>query len=310
MTSTPSQRPPIFILGLLPRSGTNHLSDLLGLHPDTELMHPVYEDHLVRWTPHLVHYVDDVSRRWSPEWEVPADEATELLSSLGDGVAAWVTGGSGRHVVTKMPSVQNAHLFFRVFRSSPLVVVVRDGRSLAESGVRTFGWTYERAFRSYSMAAQVLLDLQATAPSGRLHVVRFEDLVQHPDATMRSVCEHCALDPDSFPYERISQAPVRGSSALAGEGGNVHWARTEKPEGFAPVERWHSWSPHLHRRFAQLAGEQHQALGYDLLNPSGSDTVAERVGDIRDQLFDSTFRTMRERLGRARRAVPRAVKGE
>ena len=310
MNSMSSQPAPIFILGLLPRSGTNHLWDLLGLHPATELMHPVYEDHLVRWTPHLVHYVEDVSRRWSPEWEVPADEATELLSSLGDGVAAWITGGSSRHVVTKMPSVQNAHLFFRVFRSSPLVVVVRDGRSLAESGVRTFGWTYERAFRSYSMTAQVLLDLQATAPSERLHVVRFEDLVQHPDATVRSVCEHCALDPDLFPYERIADLPVRGSSALAGNGGDVHWARTDKPQGFAPVERWHTWSPHLHRRFAQLAGEQHQALGYDLLHAPGSDTIAERLGDFRDGLLDSTLRDVRERVGRVRKAVPRAVKGE
>ena len=308
MKSISSQ--PIFILGLLPRSGTNHLWDLLGLHPDTELMRPVYEDHLVRWTPHLAYYVEDVSRRWSPEWEVSGDEADELLRSLGDGVAAWISGDSDRRVVTKMPSVQNAQLFFDVFRSSPLVVVVRDGRSLAESGARTFGWTYERAFRSYAGSAQVLLDLQATAPSDRLHVVRFEDLVEHPEDTVRRVCEHCALDPDAFPYERIAELPVRGSSALAGGGGNVHWARTDKPEGFAPVERWHSWSPHLHRRFAQLAGEQQRALGYDLLDQPGSDTVAERLGDLRDGLLDSTWRDVRERLGRVRRAVPRAVKGE
>lgn len=307
MTSDSAQ--PIFILGLLPRSGTNHLWDLLGLHPGTELMHPVYEDHLVRWTPHLVHYVADVSRRWSPEWEVPDDEASELLHSLGDGVAAWITGASDRRVVTKMPSVQNAQLFFDVFRSSPLIVAIRDGRSLAESGVRTFGWSYERAFRSYAASAQVLLDLQKSAPAGRLHVVRFEDMVEHPDATIRRVCEHCSLDPERFPYERISALPVRGSSSLAGGGGGVHWAPTDKPEGFAPVERWHSWTPHLHRRFAELAGEQHRALGYDLLEPEGADTLGERMADARDRLLDSTWRDVRERLGRVRRAVPRAVKG-
>ncbi len=156
----------------------------------------------------------------------------------------------------------------------------------------------------------MLLDLQATAPSGRLHVVRFEDLVERPEATVRSVCEHCSLDPDRFPYDRIDALPVRGSSALAGSGGDVHWARVDKPEDFAPVERWHSWSPHLHRRFAELAGEQHRALGYDLLEPTGTDTIGERVGDVRDRLLDSTFRDVRERLGRVRRAVPRAVKGE
>ena len=189
-------------------------------------------------------------------------------------------------------------------------MVVRDGRSLAESGVRTFGWSYERAFRSYATSAQVLLDLQSTAPSGRLHVVRFEDLVEQPEVTVRSVCAHCGLDPDSYPYQRIAELPVRGSSTLAGNGGNVHWERTDKPEGFAPVERWHTWSPHLHRRFAQLAGEQHRALGYDLLQVPGSDTVTERIGDVRDRLLDSTYRDVRERLGRLRKAVPRAVNGE
>jgi len=310
MHLTSGQPSPIFILGLLPRSGTNHLWDLLGLHPGTELMHPVYEDHLVRWSPHLVHYAEDVSQRWSPEWEVPSEEAAELLRSLGDGVAAWITGQSQRHVVTKMPSMEHADRFFDIFRSGPLLVVVRDGRSLAESGVRTFGWTYERAFRAYAASAQTLLDLQATAQSDRLHTVRFEDLVEHPDSTVRRLCEHCELDPDDFPYDRIADLPVRGSSALAGDGGNVHWAPTDKPEGFAPVERWHDWSPHLHRRFAELAGEQQRALGYELLDPPGSDTVGQRVGDFRDVVLDSMWRDARQRLGRVRRAVPRALKGE
>lgn len=300
---------PIFVLGLLPRSGTNHLWDLLGLHPDTELMRPVFEDHLVRWTPHLVHYVEDVSRRWSPEWEVPPSESADLLRSLGDGVCAWITGGSQRHVVTKMPSVENIHLFFEVFGPRPAVVVVRDGRSLSESGVRTFGWTYERAFRAYAAAAQELLDLTATAPAGRAHIVRFEDLVQRPGDTIRRVCVHCGLDPDRFPYDRVEDVPVRGSSALAHSGGTVHWAPTDKPDDFAPVERWQSWSPRVHRRFARLAGPQQLALGYGLIPTSGRDTFTERVADVRDDLVDWRLRRGRQRLARLRRAVPRAVRG-
>jgi hypothetical protein len=307
--SIDSARPaPIFILGVQPRSGTNFLWDLLGLHPDTELMRPVYEDHLVRWTPHLFHYVEDVARRWSPEWEVGDDEATELLLSLGDGLEAWVAGASCRRVVTKMPSVENAQHFFDVFRSSPLVVIVRDGRSLAESGVRTFGWTYEWAFRRWARATQVVLDLQLTAPPDRFCLVRYEDLVEHPRETVRLVCERCGLDPESFPYERIDELPVRGSSALAAAGGGVHWQPTEKPEGFAPIERWESWPPHLHRRFARVAGVQQRALGYGLLNPSGSDTTRERLTDLRDHAH-ATYLKGHERLGRLRRAVLRTSKG-
>lgn len=299
---------PIFILGLLPRSGTNHLWDLLGLHPDTELMRPVYEDHLVRWTPHLRHYVEDVSRRWSPEWEVGEDEAAELLFALGDGVASWVTGGSQRRVVTKMPSVENAKLFFEVFRSSPLVVIVRDGRSLAESGARTFGWTYEHAFRRWAEGAQTVIDLQRTAPTDRFCLVRYEDLVERPRDTVRDVCEHSGLDPDTFPYDRIEELPVRGSSTLARQGGGVHWELTEKPADFAPVERWESWSPHLHRRFERLAGAQQRALSYGLVSPSGSDSARERFDDVQDHAR-AIYRETHEKLGRLRRAVLRAQNG-
>ena len=308
MTEESIRSAPIFVLGLLPRSGTNHLWDLLGLHPDTELMRPIYEDHLVRWTPHLRHFVEDVSRRWSPEWDVGGDETTEVLVALGEGVASWVTGASQRRVVTKMPSVENADLFFDVFRSSPLVIIARDGRSLSESGVRTFGWSYEQAFRRWARAAQVALDLQFTAPADRFVLVRYEDLVERPRETVRRVCEHCALDPETFPYERIDELPVRGSSALAAAGGEVHWQLTEKPEGFAPVERWENWSPHLHRRFERLAGAQQEALGYGLVSPSGSDTARERLGDLRDH-GGSVYRETHERLGRLRRSVLRAVNG-
>lgn len=163
---------PIFILGMLPRSGTNHLWDLLGLHPDTELSTPVYEDHLVRSASHLFHYVDDVSRQWTPEWNVPEATSHELLVAIGDGILRWLSADSDRRIVTKMPSVEGADRFADLFPESPLFVLVRDGRSLCESGVRTFGWSYERAFRRWRDAADVVIGLTSgDAPRDRTAVI-------------------------------------------------------------------------------------------------------------------------------------------
>ncbi len=134
---TPGRRPspagpPIFVLGMLQRTGTNHLWDLLGLHPDTELLRPVFEDHLVRWSPHLVSYVDDVARRWSDDWQVPPSESADLLRSLGDGIVSWLSNHApDRRIVTKMPSVEQVDRFFDLFPACPLVVIVRDGRACA-----------------------------------------------------------------------------------------------------------------------------------------------------------------------------------
>ena len=299
---------PIFVLGMLPRSGTNHVWDLLGLHPDTELSMPVYEDHLVRSSGHLVDFVDEVSREWTPEWDVPTSARDELLASIGDGILAWLTGESDRRVVTKMPSVEGAGRFRALFPRSPLLILVRDGRSLCESGVRTFGWSYERAFRRWRDAANTVLEL-ADAAHGDPHlaVIRFEDLVERPADVVQIICKTVGLDPDAFPYDRIGDLPVRGSSTLSTVGGPVHWAPVEKTASFAPVERWESWSPHLHRRFADVAGEQQRALGYDLVEPPGSDTLAERATTARDYLFDARYREVVRILGRIRRQLARSL---
>lgn len=300
---------PIFILGMLPRSGTNHVWDLLGLHPDTELSIPVYEDHLVHSSGHLVDFVEDVAREWSPEWGVPAAAADDLLASIGDGILAWLTGDSDRRVVTKMPSVEGVDRFRALFPRSPLLVLVRDGRSLCESGVRTFGWSYERAFRRWRDAADTVIDLAHEAHADpHLALVRFEDLVERPADVVRTMCQTVGLDPDAFPYDRIGELPVRGSSTLSTAGVPVHWTPVEKTASFAPVERWESWSRHLHRRFAEVAGEQQRALGYDLVEPGGSDTLAERVSTARAYLFDARYREVARLLGRIRRQLGRTLR--
>lgn len=64
---TPRCSDPIFIHGILPRSGTNFLWDLLRLHPDCAPARvPVDEDWFLAHSDHLVHFVDDVGAAWDP----------------------------------------------------------------------------------------------------------------------------------------------------------------------------------------------------------------------------------------------------
>lgn len=308
---TPPQRQsPIFILGMLQRTGTNHLWDLLGLHPDTELLRPVFEDHLVRWSPHLVSFVDDVSRRWSEDWEVDPSERDELLRSLGDGVVAWIADHAPeRRVVTKMPSVEQVGNFFEIFPDCPLIVLVRDGRSVCESGVNSFRWSYERAYRRWRNAADqvIALSVQHAGRPGFL-VVRYEELVGDPRAVMRAVCTATGLDPERFPYDEVESAPVLGSSVLRSSQSAVDWKPIDRPEAFDPRERWRSWDGHRHRRFAAVAGVQQRSLGYDLIEPGGRDTLAERWSVLRELVSDAYRRELRLRAVRTIRAIQRTPK--
>ncbi|MEM7271499.1 MAG: sulfotransferase [Actinomycetota bacterium] len=306
MTAANGQAP-IFILGMLQRTGTNHLWDLFALHPNVETAAPVFEDHLVRWAPHLVAYADDVSRGWSPEWNVPPEEAEQLLRHLGKGVQQWLAQRSTKRIVTKMPTVEQAQHYFSLFPDSPLVVIVRDGRSVAESGVKSFGWSYERAFRRWNMAAEIVLQLQRDhGDRDGFAVVRYEDIIDKPGAVMRDLCVVADLDVDRYPIEEVESLPVRGSSTLKSDDNEaqLHWAPVERSGSFNPRERWRSWDEHLHRRFAAVAGASQVALGYDLEPVDGRDSVRDRLADLRAHV-DVRYKEQRVIAGRARRSLRR-----
>src|SRR5262245_57486813 len=161
---------PIFILGITARSGTNFLFHLLCLHPDCDPGGPIWENYLLMHAGALVRYADAVYDSFNPEWRVdeiigPRDV---LLRHIGDGLIEYLnlqhdhrsatgamrandalTGGSVKRLVTKTPSVRHLTAFLKIFPHSPLLIIVRDGRAVVESGSRSFGWDREWAIRDW-----------------------------------------------------------------------------------------------------------------------------------------------------------------
>ena len=71
---------PIFIHGILPRSGTNFLWDLLLLHPDcARAREPVNEDLFLDHSDHLVAFVEAVRALWDPRWGTFGPDLPERL---------------------------------------------------------------------------------------------------------------------------------------------------------------------------------------------------------------------------------------
>lgn len=278
---------PIFVLGIMQRSGTNYLWDLLAQHPDVVTRAPIFEDHLLQRADHLARYVDAVTAGWTDSWGVPPEEKDALLRSLGDGIVAFLNAKSdGARVVTKNPHVTNLELFPRLFPEADLAVVVRDGRNLVASGMRTFGWTHESATRRYAEAARTIVAFDDAHRGGdlRYRIVRYEDLVDRLEPTLLELLDAFGLDPSRYDVEAAKTLPVRGSSTLKAEGGDgtVHWQPVEKAEGFDPRRRYEDWTPYQRHRFALLAGEAQRALGYDSDDPGPTDAatwVKDRVSD-------------------------------
>jgi protein-tyrosine sulfotransferase len=288
-SQTANSTSPIFILGIAPRSGTNYLHDLIRNHPDCDPGSAVLEeDHLVANAQLLVNYVESVSRWWKKRWgaEELQAEKDSLAEHIGRGMIAFLasqvemrkgiagcngTPGRQKRFVTKTPSVKNLGLFFKLFPTGKLIVLVRDGRSVVESSVKTFDHPYGYAAREWARSARIIQDFQARNPRAPYLLVRYEDIYGNLENEMRRIFTYLDLDAEAYDYSAAASLPVRGSSTLRGQptayhaswvAEGVHWEPMKKPSDFNPVQRWADWSRARHERFNWLSGEYLERFGY------------------------------------------------
>ncbi len=280
---------PVLVLGISPRSGTNHLEQLLCLHRDCAPgRQPIREDFFLEVADHLLAFGEDVRRRWDPAWG-HVDEATmaDLYRELGDGLLRFLTVDPQRRLVAKTPSVVNLPHVFTLFPTATVLLLVRDGRAVVESCVRTFGWDFDLATRRWAAAADTIADFlrRRPSPDRQVQLLRYEALVSDPAGAVSRLLESLDLDPAGYDFAAVEHLPVRGSSVHRGSGRHeVHWEPVARDATFDPLRRWQSWDTARHERFAWLAGRQQRALGYDLVvpRPTAPTVVARhRRADVR-----------------------------
>jgi hypothetical protein len=314
---------PIFILGILPRSGTNYLMDLLSLHPACGTARdPVREDLFLENSDHLVGFVAALKESWNPRWGTFSDELAEALQeSVGDGLLSFLWEHRDRRLLTKSPSVRHIDRFFTFFPSARLLILVRDGRSVTQSCMATFGWEFERAARSWAAAADEIRRFASTdngEHEARYMVVRYEDLVRDLRRCLNPIIRFLDLDEEAFDFQAAAELPVRGSSAYFGLGhDSVHWDPVPRGTDFDPTERWREWNRERHERFEWIAGDQLRYFGYRSFAKRAHDPYGGVTHRVRDGVWHSRVaarraiyhlrvrlgtvtRPLRERLGLAR----------
>jgi Sulfotransferase family len=305
---------PIFIHGIMPRSGTNYLWDLLCTHPACAPARlPVREDLFLENSDHLAEFVEAVRSAWNPSWGDFSDELiNRLYAGLGEGLTSFLWIDRDRRLLTKSPSVSNVDRFVRFFPGGRLVILIRDGRSVTQSCMSTFGWEFERGARTWASAAAEIrrFMVKYSDSMGTYLLVRYEDLLEDLEGSMRRILGYLGLDPELFDFGRAAGMPVRGSSVFFGPGRqSVHWDPVEKTSEFDPKQRWRSWGPDMLERFEWIAGEQLRYFGYPTqFTPihARSSVVKHRARDWRwrgrtgIRLF--TFRS-RVRVGTATRGI-------
>ena len=259
---------PVIIHGMQPRSGSNFLCDLLLLHPDcTRAVEPVHEDMFLNNSDALVTFAESVRTSWDPRWgECGSELGPRLYAALGEGLLSFLWPDRSRRLVTKSPSVRHLDRFFSFFPTARLLILIRDGRSVVQSCMDTFGWSFERATRAWAAAADEICRFRDAERHrvGRWRIVRYEALIDDLERELSSILQFAGLDPAHYDFDAARNLPVRGSSVFFGQGRtSVHWEPVRKDASFAPQYRWRHWSRFRIERFEWLAGSQLRALGYE-----------------------------------------------
>jgi protein-tyrosine sulfotransferase len=258
--------PATFILAPTPRSGTNFLWELLRRHPDATITHaPIWEDNVLKQADHLSRFVATLQGSWDPSWGPTDHLRSVLLRTIGDSVLAFLSRDRTKHLVTKTPSAENLHLLPDLFPSARAIVLVRDGRDVVASGMKTFGWSLEGGAAFWASSVEEMLDIVDGAKEEAVALVRYEDLATHTRATLHRILDFVRLNPAHYQMHALDEIPVRGSSQYLGDGcSEVNWDPHPRPTHFNAIGRWRHWSVDAVVRFEAIAGPQLLRAGYDL----------------------------------------------
>lgn len=259
---------PIFVRGIMPRSGTNLLWDLLRLHPDCAIARePIWEDNVLAQADLLGSYVRRTAATWQDVDGPTRVEFERALSGrIGDGVVGFLSTTADKHLLTKTPHIHHLDQFFTFFPRARLLILVRDGRSVVASALATFGGRFETYARLWAEAADAIRRFDRAHPDdgNRYRIVRYEDLIADVPGYMRSLLSFLDLDAGRYDFDAATRLPVRGSSVAGTSGpGRVHWAPVERPAGFDPTDRFGAWTSRRHERFNWIAGRQLSEFGYE-----------------------------------------------
>ncbi len=255
-------RPPTIIVhGIMKRSGTVYTGELLGLHP---AVHP--HPNLIWETPFLA-LTGDVRKLQqdfflSYQQNIGKIGENDFLPLFGASFLAYLSAlvPNDQRMLLKVPGVEYLDYFYDVFPNEHLLLLLRDGRDLVASTIKT--WPQLRfadVCRRWANSAKMILrckEMFKDKPG--FWLARYEDAVHDPETFVREACKQYNLDVTLYPFDKMHNLPIIGSSTTRKQ--KDTWIK--KTTGFNPIGRWQQWSPWRKMTFKRIAGQALIDLGY------------------------------------------------
>jgi hypothetical protein len=259
----------VFIHGVSPRSGTNYLQDLICLHPSCT-SGPLLEDFVLANANLVSEFTSVVSSSWHDRWlQSGRDQLRlDLGCAIGDALLSFYRRGTptDKILVTRNPNTMGLMHFTELFPREHAILLIRDGRDVVESGIRSFNWNWFVAVQYWiDSAMRIASLLEQEQLRDRIILVRYEDLVLNTEFELRRVLSFIGVEPNEYDFEAGLLLGVRGSSDLTqGDVGKLHWRPVPRSPAFRPIGRHISWTSERKDCFRAMAGSISRRFGYDL----------------------------------------------
>jgi protein-tyrosine sulfotransferase len=255
--------PAIMIHGVAQRSGTVFTGELLRLHPDVHAYpRDVFEIPFLNKAEQIVELQRSFLSFYPPNREAFGNG--DFLVLFGAALVGHLNRAVpiGKRALFKMPDSRNLAYFPYVFPFEIPLMLMRDGRDVVESTVQSWPDTpFSLACKRWNVNARCMLEQEKIHRGEGSQIFRYEDAVADPAGFVRRLCDACKLDVSRYPFERIDQIGVLGSSMMKREGKVFH-DPVAKPPDFNPIGRWRNWTSRQKRTFKRICGEALINAGY------------------------------------------------
>jgi len=267
---------PIFIIGMMARTGTNFLNQLLYHHPHC-IASSIYEPFLLRHIELLKQYTEETQQTWGeimPKELLPESSAA-FRACIGRALVSYLEQltpnynrpeTKNQRLIIKTPDVVNIDDFFEFFPNYPLLILVRDGRAVVESHARSFGVDRERAMYDWANAAEQIIQFVQSrqSPQEQYLIIKYETLHSQTEQEVSRIFDFLNVDKSQYRFKEALNLPVIGSSTFGRtEGAPISWEKSvPKTAAFDPLSRARDWTVADNKRFEQIAGESMKYFGY------------------------------------------------
>ncbi|MBO9445914.1 sulfotransferase [Ruegeria sp. R14_0] len=262
--------PPILVLGVMPRSGTNFVRDLVSMHPDVAAdPGRLYEFPLLHAAGDSAAFTRDFIRYFPKNREVLGKY--DVLAMLAGAWFRELQAQAGdKRILLKCPHVQDLSLARHIFPDAKIILCLRDGRDVVDSSLKTFSRfsvsskNFRQLADEWRLGTEAIMTFDQGGPNANddTMIVRYEDIIADTHGHARKMLDHAGLAADQFPWDEIDQMPVRGSSRSKATNAE-RWQPEEKSADFNPVKRWAAWPDAKKAQFDKLAGSALELAGYE-----------------------------------------------